>query len=553
MTAPSREWVTIPVPGKERKQWQIDVTFLMSSWRCIFGQGCQGVLTEPAPELIQGCCSYGAHESEKKVKEHVEKLAKRLGDDEWQFKSVGLKKGVWANAGKDEWRTRLHQDACVFLNRPGFEAGPGLRAAPARAEHAASTSPRPSPRCAGSCRCAPFDRDEEDDSSVTSVLTEFGRDGWGEGGEEFAWWCTEAPEAFTGARARVPVDGDRAAADARRRRVRRDREVLRRPPRRRARCRWRTRPRSRSRSGAPASAGRRPWPSPDGAMPAWATCSTIWPPSSARCRTLVASIDADAWLRPTPARGLGRPRHDRAPRRHRRDGDRDRDRRGRARSTSAARRAASGEDVTYQGVLRGRRRAGADVLAWWESTRGGRARDVPRARSRRAGAVGHRDAPAVVRHRPADGNVGARARRARRARRRSRIDTDRLAHVAWLATRALPYAYTVAGREPPSEPLRVELTLPSGAAWTTGPADAAEPHHRPGRRVLPRVRAPAEACRCRRRAGRGPGRDRRARPSPARSCSRRDPIDAAVLVRRPDARGSTRRRSSRRPPRWSAT
>jgi uncharacterized protein (TIGR03084 family) len=52
------------------------------------------------------------------------------------------------------------------------------------------------------------------------------------------------------------------------------------------------------------------------------------------------------------------------------------------------------------------------------------------------------------------------------------VDTDRLAHIAWLATRALPYAYTLAGREPPTEPLRVELTLPSGAAWTTGPADA---------------------------------------------------------------------------------
>ena len=51
-------------------------------------------------------------------------------------------------------------------------------------------------------------------------------------------------------------------------------------------------------------------------------------------------------------------------------------------------------------------------------------------------------------------------------------DTDRLAHVAWLATRALPYAYTVAGREPPAEPVRVELTLPSGAEWTMGPASA---------------------------------------------------------------------------------
>ena len=99
MTAATREWVTIPVPGKERKQWQVDVTFLMSSWHCIFGQGCQGVLTEPAPELVHGCCDYGAHESEEKVKEKVEKLAKKLGDDEWQFKSVGMKKGVWKKAG----------------------------------------------------------------------------------------------------------------------------------------------------------------------------------------------------------------------------------------------------------------------------------------------------------------------------------------------------------------------------------------------------------------------------------------------------------------------
>ena len=54
------------------------------------------------------------------------------------------------------------------------------------------------------------------------------------------------------------------------------------------------------------------------------------------------------------------------------------------------------------------------------------------------------------------------------------VDTDRLAHVAWLATRALPYAYTVAGREPPAAPVRVELTLPSGATWTAGPDSATD-------------------------------------------------------------------------------
>ena len=45
----------------EDRTWVFDVTFLLSDWQCIYGDGCQGVLTGPAPELEQGCCSYGAH------------------------------------------------------------------------------------------------------------------------------------------------------------------------------------------------------------------------------------------------------------------------------------------------------------------------------------------------------------------------------------------------------------------------------------------------------------------------------------------------------------
>jgi len=196
MAGASREWITIPVPGKERRQWQIDVTFLASSWRCVFGECCQGVLTEPTAELAQGCCSYGAYESDRKVKARVDKLARRVGADIWQFRTVGLGKGVWVDAGKGEWRTRLHKDACVFLNRPGFSAGPGCALhlhAQRTGEHFADLKPTV-------CWQLPLraaERDEED-GTTTTVLTEFGRDGWGEGGEEFAWWCTEAPEAFTG-------------------------------------------------------------------------------------------------------------------------------------------------------------------------------------------------------------------------------------------------------------------------------------------------------------------------------------------------------------------
>ncbi len=41
--------------------WRFDRAFLESNWECTFGRGCQGILTEPAAELNQGCCSIGAH------------------------------------------------------------------------------------------------------------------------------------------------------------------------------------------------------------------------------------------------------------------------------------------------------------------------------------------------------------------------------------------------------------------------------------------------------------------------------------------------------------
>ena len=58
---PVREWVTFPDPDDENHRWLVDVTWLTSPWQCIFGCGCQGVLTGPTPEMQQGCCSYGAH------------------------------------------------------------------------------------------------------------------------------------------------------------------------------------------------------------------------------------------------------------------------------------------------------------------------------------------------------------------------------------------------------------------------------------------------------------------------------------------------------------
>jgi hypothetical protein len=202
--APAREWVTFDDPDEEGRRWQIDVTFLTSTWHCIFGCGCQGVLTEKTPELTQGCCSYGAHFSNRKDRNAVVRAARALTDDEWQFAKQGREKGIYAKHGKDDgkqvWRTRLVDDACIFLNRPGFSNGPGC----ALHQHAMRTGKHHSDLKPEVCWQLPLRREDEEqeDGSVVSTLSEFGRTGWGEGGEDFAWWCTEAPEAFTG---REPV------------------------------------------------------------------------------------------------------------------------------------------------------------------------------------------------------------------------------------------------------------------------------------------------------------------------------------------------------------
>jgi uncharacterized protein (TIGR03084 family) len=52
--------------------------------------------------------------------------------------------------------------------------------------------------------------------------------------------------------------------------------------------------------------------------------------------------------------------------------------------------------------------------------------------------------------------------------------TDRLRHVAHIAVRAVPWSFTVHGKEPPQVPMRVELVAPDGEPWVWGPEDAVD-------------------------------------------------------------------------------
>jgi hypothetical protein len=196
--AGAHEWVSFDDPA-QRRTWVFDVTFLLSRWECIFGRGCQGVLTGPSPELVQGCCSYGAHFTDDADVARVKRAARTLKAADWQFAREGRRGGV-VSAEPDGTRvTRLVEDACIFLNRPGFESGPGCalhRAALERSQEPLELKP-------DVCWQLPLRREDTTDDSgrVTSTVTQWDRRHWGGGGEEFFWWCTEAPEAFGARRA----------------------------------------------------------------------------------------------------------------------------------------------------------------------------------------------------------------------------------------------------------------------------------------------------------------------------------------------------------------
>lgn len=134
-----------------------------------------------------------------------------------------------------------------------------------------------------------------------------------------------------------------------------------------------------------------------------------------------------------------------------------------------------GHDEAHR-VTAYRDRSGAEVLDWWRATR-----------SRLA--VAFLDADPKARVPWAAGGAPMSVRSLATARLMelwahsvdlydalgvAPVVTDRIAHTLFLTWQARPHAYRINGLEAPSVPVRLELTLPSGAAWAAGEPDAAD-------------------------------------------------------------------------------
>ena len=199
-----REWIEFTDPGNADHLIRADLTWLLSRWTCIFGRGCHGILPGRAGD---GCCSHGAFFTDEDDEKRTRKAAKLLTPETWQHYRRGFSNYTEMDTvdGKNEARrTATRPDGpCVFLNDADFPGGGGC----ALHGQALRDGRHPLEYKPDVCWQLPVRRDQEwtnraDDSKVlVTVLAEFDRRGWGEGGHDLHWWCTSSPEAHVGTEA----------------------------------------------------------------------------------------------------------------------------------------------------------------------------------------------------------------------------------------------------------------------------------------------------------------------------------------------------------------
>jgi len=206
---PATEWASF-LDG-EGDTWLFDLSYFRSNWKCIYGQGCAGIESEPDVEGHRGCCSYGAHFADEADLVRVMEIASVLPAETWQHHELRPPRdesGDWA-ARLDEMIealttidddgdrvTRVVDGACIFQNRPGSATGPGC------AIHFAAVAAEIDPLewKPEVCWQLPIrvEHHLDDNGWSTHMVRQWTRADWGEAGNDLGWWCAEAEEAYVG-------------------------------------------------------------------------------------------------------------------------------------------------------------------------------------------------------------------------------------------------------------------------------------------------------------------------------------------------------------------
>lgn len=190
------------------KNYRANLSWLLSNWKCIFGEGCPGHFGEKdktyAPDIA--CCSLGFWVDDQKDIDKVESYIGQLTDEDWdsELRKVVEEKGDWKIVYKDDdkdksIKSRVHDGGCVFANRSNGSAGkPGCafhHLADRIGKHFTEVKPTV-------CWTVPLHTYNDEDDVI--VIDAWDADEWGGANSDgthdkwMKWWCVDTPDAYVG-------------------------------------------------------------------------------------------------------------------------------------------------------------------------------------------------------------------------------------------------------------------------------------------------------------------------------------------------------------------
>lgn len=206
-----REWFEFTNPEDPEHVFSIDLTWIESFYTCMFGtSSCHGIDTAH-PDIA--CCPHGAYLADETDRDQLYDAVAEMPAKYWQLRPKDTDEFVADAYATDtepwlEWdelddedgnpepalKTRVVDGGCIFANRDGWKTGTGCALHQwALAEGQEITVVKPEV-----CWQVPMRRHEAYEERTDGVeilrttIGEYDRRAWGNGGEDFYWWCSSA-------------------------------------------------------------------------------------------------------------------------------------------------------------------------------------------------------------------------------------------------------------------------------------------------------------------------------------------------------------------------
>jgi len=188
------EWLTFPAPDDRTHQFRVNVSFLLSNYRCIYGCGCPSTHGDAARAHL-GCCGHGVEFVSDEDFEHVAAMVEELTAEDAD--NIAEIRSDWYYAKQRvPFKTRKFAGACIFSNPPD---GPTGKTGCAFHHLAERTGRNPADTKPDICWRVPLNFSSEEPAEPngrdTTIVSAFSADAWG----DVDWWCVDRPAAYSSA------------------------------------------------------------------------------------------------------------------------------------------------------------------------------------------------------------------------------------------------------------------------------------------------------------------------------------------------------------------